>query len=48
LRPKRQMTMPLKPFEDAELDIGDRLRFRAVDRGRIVAERIDPQGRRPD
>jgi Holliday junction resolvase-like predicted endonuclease/bifunctional DNA-binding transcriptional regulator/antitoxin component of YhaV-PrlF toxin-antitoxin module len=41
IREKRQMTLPAKPFSDAGLEIGDRLRFRADGRGRIVIERIE-------
>jgi hypothetical protein len=40
IRAKRQMTMPLKPFREAGLEIGNRLRFRADGPGRIVIERI--------
>ena len=40
IRQKRQMTMPLKPFSEAGLEIGDRLRFRADGRGRVAIERI--------
>lgn len=40
LRQKRQMTMPFRPFSEAGLEIGDRLRFRAEGEGRIVVERI--------
>ena len=41
VREKRQMTMPVKPFSEAGLEIGDRLRFRADGRGRVVVERIE-------
>jgi PD-(D/E)XK endonuclease len=41
IRQKRQMTLPLKPFSEAGLEIGDRLRFRADGRGRVVIQRID-------
>jgi hypothetical protein len=41
LREKRQMTMPAKPFSEAGLEVGDRLRFRADGPGRVVIERID-------
>jgi len=34
------MTMPAKPFCDAELAIGERLRFRADGPGRVIIERI--------
>jgi hypothetical protein len=40
VRPKRQMTMPYKPFAEARLAVGDRLRFRADGEGRVVIERI--------
>jgi PD-(D/E)XK endonuclease len=43
IRRKRQMTMPAHPFREAELEIGDRLRFRAEGAGRILIERIKPQ-----
>ena len=42
LRPKRQMTIPKAPCEDAGLTAGDRLRVQADGRGRILLERIDP------
>jgi PD-(D/E)XK nuclease superfamily protein len=41
IREKRQMTMPLKPFSEAGLEVGDRLRFRAGGSGRVVIERIE-------
>jgi hypothetical protein len=44
IRQKRQMTMPLKPFSDAGLSVGDRLRFRADGPGRVVIERIESRG----
>jgi hypothetical protein len=34
------MTLPLRPFTDAGLSVGDRVRFRAEGPGRIVLERI--------
>jgi Holliday junction resolvase-like predicted endonuclease len=40
IRQKRQMTMPLRPFREAGLEIGDRLRFRSDGPGRVVIERI--------
>jgi len=40
LRPKRQMTIPKDPCEDAGLGAGDRLRVQADGPGRIVLERI--------
>jgi PD-(D/E)XK endonuclease len=39
---RRLMTMPRVPFTEAGLQIGDRLRFRADGRGRLVVERIEP------
>jgi hypothetical protein len=41
IREKRQMTLPAKPFSEAGLQIGDRLRFRADGDGRVVIERIE-------
>ena len=35
------MTLPAKPFSEAGLQIGDRLRFRADGNGRVVIERIE-------
>jgi antitoxin component of MazEF toxin-antitoxin module len=35
------MTLPAKPFSEAGLQIGDRLRFRADGDGRVVIERIE-------
>jgi hypothetical protein len=40
LRPKRQMTIPKGPCEDAGLAAGDRLRAQADGPGRVVLERI--------
>jgi len=40
VRRKRQLTLPLRPFTEAGLAIGDRLRFRADGEGRVVIERI--------
>lgn len=40
LRPKRQMTIPKGPCEDAGLEAGDRLRVQADGPGRVVLERI--------
>lgn len=42
VRGKRQMTLPLRPFTDAGMSVGDRVRFRAEGPGRIVLERIGP------
>jgi Holliday junction resolvase-like predicted endonuclease len=41
IREKRQMTLPAKPFSEAGLQVGDRLRFRADGNGRVVIERIE-------
>jgi hypothetical protein len=41
LRPKRQITIPKLPCEEAELSSGDRMRIRADGPGRVVFERID-------
>lgn len=40
LRPKRQMTIPKTPCEDAGLTAGDRLRVQADGAGRILLEKI--------
>ena len=42
MRPKRQMTVPFRPFAEAELEVGDRIRFRADGAGRVIMERIGP------
>ena len=39
--PKRRLTIPLQPFNDAGLGIGDRLRARSEGIGRVVLTRID-------
>jgi bifunctional DNA-binding transcriptional regulator/antitoxin component of YhaV-PrlF toxin-antitoxin module len=41
LRPKRQVTIPRAPCEQAGLVAGDRLRVRAEGNGKVVFERID-------
>lgn len=41
VRAKRVVTLPLAPFEQAALQVGDRLRFCADGPGRVVAERIE-------
>ena len=41
LRPKRQVTFPKAPCEEAGVAAGDRLRVRADGPGRIVFEKID-------
>jgi hypothetical protein len=43
LRPKRQMTIPKGPCEDAGLSAGERLRVHADGPGRILLERIDSE-----
>jgi PD-(D/E)XK endonuclease len=43
LRPKRQMTIPKAPCEDAGLAAGDRLRVHADGPGRVLLERINPE-----
>jgi bifunctional DNA-binding transcriptional regulator/antitoxin component of YhaV-PrlF toxin-antitoxin module len=40
LRPKRQMTIPKRPSEEAGLSAGDRLRVQADGPGRVLLERI--------
>jgi hypothetical protein len=42
LRPKRQMTIPKRPCEEAGFGAGDRLRVRADGPGRVLLERIEP------
>jgi len=44
VRGKRQMTIPAKPYAEAGLDAGDRIRFRADGSGRIILERIESPG----
>ena len=39
--PKRRLTIPVGPFTEAELNVGDRLRAAADGRGRIVLTRIE-------
>jgi bifunctional DNA-binding transcriptional regulator/antitoxin component of YhaV-PrlF toxin-antitoxin module len=41
LRPKRQVTIPKLPCEEAGIAPGDRMRVRADGPGRVVLERID-------
>jgi hypothetical protein len=41
IRPKRQMTLPKRPFSEAGMRVGDRMRVRADGDGRILFERID-------
>ncbi len=47
VRGKRQMTVPHRPFAEAGLQVGDRIRFRADGPGRLVVERIEPGPRLP-
>jgi hypothetical protein len=42
LRPKRQTTIPKRPFIEAGLKVGDRMRVRAEGEGRVVFQRIEP------
>lgn len=42
VRRKRQMTIPAKPYDEAGLEVNDRIRFRAEGPGRVVLERIEP------
>ena len=42
LRPKRQMTIPKGPCEEAGFVAGNRLRVRADGEGRVLLERIEP------
>ena len=41
IRPKRQTTIPKRPFVEAGLGINDRMRVRADGEGRLVFERIE-------
>jgi len=41
VRAKRQTTLPKKPYVEAGLNIGDRMRVRADGPGRVVFERIE-------
>ncbi len=41
VRPKRQTTIPKRPFLEAGLAVNDRLRVRADGVGRVIFERID-------
>ena len=43
VRGKRQMTVPYRPFAEAGLQIGDRIRFRPEAPGRLTMERIDAE-----
>ena len=42
---KRRLTIPVAPFDEAGLSIGDRVRVRAGGPGRVILERIDPVAR---
>jgi hypothetical protein len=42
--PKRRLTLPVNPFDDARLSIGDRMRVRADGFGRLILQRIEPAG----
>jgi len=35
------MTIPARPYAEAGLEVGDRVRFRADGPGRVVMERIE-------
>jgi hypothetical protein len=41
VRGKRQMTVPFRPFAEAGLEVGDRIRFRADGPGCVIMQRID-------
>jgi PD-(D/E)XK endonuclease len=41
---KRRITIPLRPFDEAGLSIGDRMRVRADGPGRLILERIEAPG----
>ena len=41
VRAKRQTTIPKRPFLEAQLKVGDRMRVRAEGDGRVTFERID-------
>jgi hypothetical protein len=41
VRQKRQITVPHRPFTEAGLEVGDRIRFRADGPGRVIMERIE-------
>jgi bifunctional DNA-binding transcriptional regulator/antitoxin component of YhaV-PrlF toxin-antitoxin module len=41
LRPKRQITIPKLPCQEAGLNSGDRMKARADGPGRVVFERIE-------
>ena len=42
VRGKRLMTIPARPYAEAGLEVGDRMRFHADGRGRVIMERIEP------
>jgi hypothetical protein len=41
VRGKRLMTIPARPYLEAGLEVGDRVRFRADGLGRVILERIE-------
>ena len=42
---KRRLGIPMRPFDEAGLSIGDRMRVRADGPGRVILERIELPGR---
>jgi PD-(D/E)XK endonuclease len=40
LSANHQLTIPLAPFEAAELEVGDRLRVEVIDKGRVLITRL--------
>ncbi len=44
VRQKRQTTIPKQPFDQSGIQIGERVRWRADGEGRIVLERVEPNG----
>lgn len=46
LSANHQLTIPLGPFESAELEVGDRFRVEAEGRGRVVITRIEEYAER--
>jgi hypothetical protein len=48
VRPKRQVTLPKAPCEEAGIAPGDRLRVRAEGPGRVVFEKIGSEAAEPD
>jgi bifunctional DNA-binding transcriptional regulator/antitoxin component of YhaV-PrlF toxin-antitoxin module len=41
LSANHQLTIPLGPYEAAQLEVGDRFRVKAESRGRVVITRIE-------